>query len=143
MVAMWRSTSAAALVCLWTASTAYGPPLPTMSLDRLIEQLGHPEIAQREAAQKALRSLGDDAMAKLKEAATLHVNPEVRRRATIVMHAIDSGELLVMTGGAGYWLNRVLFTPDGKQAVATGGAVILYDLDTGKETKRYLELQFA
>src|SRR5436190_625962 len=41
--------------------------------------------------------------------------------------------------GLGYWLNRVAFTRDGKYAVAGGGGLILYDLETGKEVRRALE----
>jgi WD40 repeat protein len=45
----------------------------------------------------------------------------------------------------GYWINRVAFTPDGKQAVATGGGILVYDLDTNNKPRRVpeLELRFA
>ena len=42
--------------------------------------------------------------------------------------------------GGGYWLNRVRFSGDGKYAVAAGGGLILYDLDTGKEVRRVMEV---
>jgi hypothetical protein len=43
---------------------------------------------------------------------------------------VESRERLMITGPRrGYWLNRVAFTRDGKQAIAAGGAVIRYDLD--------------
>jgi WD40 repeat protein len=53
------------------------------------------------------------------------------------------GELRAIFGTRGYWLNRIALTPDGKQAVATGGAVMVYDLTTGKEIRRVLEVRGA
>jgi WD40 repeat protein len=53
------------------------------------------------------------------------------------------GEVRAILGTGGYWLNRIAITPDGKQAVATGGAVIVYDLKTGKEIRRVLEIRGA
>jgi WD40 repeat protein len=53
------------------------------------------------------------------------------------------GEVRAIPGTRGYWLNRIALTPDGKQAVATGGAVIVYDLTTGKEIRRLLEVRGA
>jgi WD40 repeat protein len=53
------------------------------------------------------------------------------------------GEVRAIVGTRGYWLNRIALTPDGKEAVATGGAVIVYDLKTGKEIRRVLEVRGA
>jgi WD40 repeat protein/tRNA A-37 threonylcarbamoyl transferase component Bud32 len=39
----------------------------------------------------------------------------------------------------GYWLNRVAFTADGRHALATGGGVLLFDLETGKQVYWILE----
>jgi WD40 repeat protein len=52
-------------------------------------------------------------------------------------------EVRRIPGQKGYWLNRIAFTPDGKRAVAAGGAVILYDLETGKELFRGFEVTGA
>jgi WD40 repeat protein len=52
-------------------------------------------------------------------------------------------EVRRIEGQKGYWLNRVAFTPDGRQAVAAGGAVIVYDLEKGKEVRRTHELTGA
>jgi WD40 repeat protein/Tfp pilus assembly protein PilF len=48
-----------------------------------------------------------------------------------------------LTTKPGYWINRVAFTPVGKQVVATGGGVFVYDLETRKLLQRVLERQFA
>jgi WD40 repeat protein len=40
----------------------------------------------------------------------------------------------------GYWFNRVQFSRDGKYAVTAGGALILIDIETGKEVGRVLEV---
>jgi WD40 repeat protein len=55
----------------------------------------------------------------------------------------QSKELLRFGTDRSFWLNRVAFTPDGRYALATGGAVILYDLQTGAEVRRTLELTYA
>jgi WD40 repeat protein len=121
----------------------FAAPLPAANYQGLIEQLGARELAKREEATRRLKLIGTPALPSLKEATCLHVSAEVRRRADLVIRAVEQGEMLVFGNGSNYWLNRVAFTPDGKHAVATGGAVILYDLATGREINRTLELNFA
>src|SRR5262249_6396697 len=72
---------------------------------------------------------------------------DVRLRALVVARAIRArgwGLIKAMGPGAsltappfggGYWLNRVAFSGDGQYAVVGGGALILYDLATGKEVR--------
>ena len=71
----------------------------------------------------------------------------MKLRAGLIVRAIENkgwGEVRTIVGPTrGYWLNRIAFTPDGKQAVAAGGAVIVYDLATGKEVRRVLERRGA
>jgi WD40 repeat protein len=120
-------------------------PAPA-GVDRLIEQLGHDDYRKREEASRRLAAVGEPALAALRQAAARHPDAEVKARAAALVAQIEKdlrGELLVFGSGASYWLNRVAFTPDGRQAVATGGAVILYDLAGGREVNRALELQFA
>jgi WD40 repeat protein len=119
----------------------------TAPIDQLIEQLGSDDPAKRQEADKQLRERGKPAEEALRKAARTHVDPDVRLRAFVLLRALsdaDWGEVRAITSEpSGYWLNRVVFTPDGKQALATGGAVIRYDLAQGKEIQRILELQFA
>jgi hypothetical protein len=116
------------------------------ALKKLIEQLGDDDFDKRQQASERLGRIGKPALKALEEAARDHVDPEVRSRAAELVRRIDRelrGELLVISGQPGYWLNRIAFTPDGKQAVATGGAVILYDLSSGREVRRCLEVGLA
>jgi WD40 repeat protein len=113
-------------------------------IDRFIDQLGDPDPSRRQDAAKGLASFGERAIAPLRAAAKGHAVPAVRNHAAMVLAAIERDLHLVIGNGAtGYWLNRVALTPDGKRVVATGGAVILYDPEAGKEIRRYLELNFA
>lgn len=131
------------LLLVLVAVPVRSAPLPAPLVHELIAQLGDPNVGKREEAARRLQFIGPSALAAVKEAAFLHSNPEVRRCAQPVLRSIERGEILVFGEPSGYWLNRVAFTPDGKYAVATGGAVIVYDLATGRELKRYLELNFA
>jgi WD40 repeat protein len=140
------------VVCAALSWGAAGAPAREAAPDaaeirRLIARLGSARYADREAAGKRLEAVGEPAWYALHRAAVGAEDLEVRRRAARLVQAI--GKRLFVEerrfGGpaAGYWLNRVAFTPDGRHAVATGGAVILYDLRTGQEVYRTLELQFA
>ena len=55
---------------------------------QLIDQLGHNEIAQRKAAQRALMELGSAAQAALQEAARASKSAEVRSRARTILGAV-------------------------------------------------------
>jgi hypothetical protein len=111
----------------------------------LVKQLGDRDAARRAAAARRLESIGEPALAALRQALGTHPDPDVRLRAALVARAIEWGmwgEVRRFGAGGGYWLNRILFTRDGR-AVAAGGAVIFYDLKTGKEVNRVLERPFA
>ena len=116
-------------------------------IDKLIEQLGDDDLARRRAASKRLEEIGTPALKKLRVAERKHSDPDVKLRAGLIVRAIENkgwGEVRTIVGPTrGYWLNRIAFTPDGKQAVAAGGAVIVYDLATGKEVRRVLERRGA
>jgi WD40 repeat protein len=113
----------------------------------LIRQLGHEKFAVREAASKELETIGEAAWQPLVKAARGAPDLETRRRAERLAHRIAKRLFVEVRhfGGpvAGYWLNRVAFTRDGRRAIATGGAVIAYDLESGREIYRVLELQYA
>jgi WD40 repeat protein len=112
----------------------------------LILQLSSRKYATREAATRELRALGEPAWYPLRKAAAASPDEEARRRARQLAQEIGQRlfvEVRRFGGQGGYWLNRVAFTPDGRRAVATGGAVIVYDLASSKELFRSLELSFA
>jgi len=118
----------------------------TSVIERLIKQLGSDDFTEREAASKRLESIGEPAWLAVRKAAQDSSDAEIRRRARWIANAIGRrcfGEIRHFGRGGGYWLNRVAFTSDGRRALATGGAVILFDLETGKEVYRVLEVQYA
>jgi WD40 repeat protein len=140
-----RSTClTAVLVALVLASSLVAAP---PDLEALIRQLDDAEYAKRQAAMKQLEEVGDAAVERLRQTLKGPGDPDVRLRAGLILRAIaDRGysELRVMQGKpGGYWLNRVVFTADGKQVIASGGAVIWYDAETGKEVRRALEVNGA
>lgn len=121
---------------------------------KLIEQLGDDDLTRRREASKRLEEIGTPALELLRKAEDGHRDPDVKLRAGLIVRAIEAkaraieakswGEVRALVGPTrGYWLNRVVFTTDGKYAIAAGGAVILYDLQTGKEIKRVLEVRGA
>jgi predicted NACHT family NTPase len=145
---MRRSVHLLALVLL----LAVGKALPhdeadAKAINKLIEQLGSDHAKERQAAAKQLEAIGESAVEALRKASKDHIDPDVRLRAAVLIAAINKGvyeEIRSIKGKTnGYWINRVAFTPDGKQAVAAGGAVIVYDLENSKELYRTLELQNA
>src|SRR5262249_33707189 len=97
-------------------------------VSKLIDRLGAGGFARRLATMQKLEDVGEPALELLQKASKEHRDPEVRARAKEVIKLITDklyGELKAMgSPGGGYWLNRVAFTPDGKQAVVSGGAVI-------------------
>jgi WD40 repeat protein len=147
-----RLLPALLLATLALASLAPGPPGRSPAASRLIERLGDEDADVRARAAKELEALGERALPALRKAARSDPDVDVRLRAALVVRAIEGknwgllrafgpgAPLKAAPFGLGYWLNRVAFTPDGKYAVACGGGLILYDLETGKEVKRVLEV---
>jgi WD40 repeat protein len=128
---------------LWVSNLRADPE--PAAVEKLIKQLGHDEFEKREEATRQLEKIGEPALEALRKART-SPDAEVRDRADVLVRRIERSlriEMLRFGAGGGYWLNRVAFTPDGKRAVATGGAVIWYDLETGGEINRVMELNFA
>jgi WD40 repeat protein len=116
------------------------------AVGKLIEQLGHDDYALRQEASRKLQEIGAAAVPELEKASRTHPDPDVRLRAALVVRAITQEvwqEVRRVEGQKGYWLNRIAFTPDGRHAVAAGGAVIVYDLEKGKEVRRVLEVTGA
>lgn len=138
-----RTVLGSCLLGLILGAVGVGAAVDSDEVGKWIEQLGDDDLAKRRAASKRLEEIGSPALAKLRDAERNHSDPDVKLRAGLIVRAIENkgwGEVRVIIGPArGYWLNRIAFTPDGKQAVAAGGAVIVYDLKTGKEVRRVLE----
>jgi WD40 repeat protein len=131
---------------------AAAPAVPTSPVvGKLIDQLGSDDEDTRKAAEKKLEGLGEDVLPVLHQAAKKHADIDVRLRALVLarairgkhwglIKAIGPGAEVNQVGAHGYWLNRVRFSRDGKHAIAAGGALILFEIATGKEVGRVLEV---
>jgi WD40 repeat protein len=144
------------ILLLWpVANTAWGaapPGRPSPQVLELIEQLGDEQVSVRRRAMQKLEALDEDVLGVVRGLARRHPDVDVRLRLLVVARAIQSrhwglvkamglgAALTASPWGGGYWLNRVKFSRDGRYAVAAGGALILYDLATGKEVRRVLEI---
>src|SRR5262249_6757998 len=64
----------------------------------------------------------------------------IRSRHWGLLRAFGGGADVTEVGSHGYWFNRVRFSRDGKHAVVAGGALILFEIGTGKEVGRVMEV---
>src|SRR5947209_7495756 len=64
------------------------PPDPG-GINRLIRLLGSPQFAEREAATRALDKAGEPALSALRKAAGSDKDPEIRRRAAMLVERIE------------------------------------------------------
>jgi WD40 repeat protein len=142
-----------ALGAFLTVGFAAAPPAPLPAeIKKLVEQLGDDDADVRKAAMKKLEAVDDVLLPALREAAGSHADVDVRLRLLVVARALQErhwglvkamgigATLKASPWGGGYWLNRVRFSGDGKYAVGAGGALILYDLATGNEVRRVMEV---
>lgn len=137
-------------VLLLAALPAVAAAQAAPAVQKLIEQLGDDEPEVRKRAVARLESLDEEAVPALRVASKDHPDPDVRLRALTLLRAIRAkhfGPVKAIGPGAeiknplgGYWLNRVRFSKDGKYALAAGGGLILYEIATGKEVARALEV---
>ena len=106
----------------------------------LIKELGDDAFEKREAADKRLAEIGERALQLLEKAAKDDPDAEVRQRAqqlarNVTLAFFKQVNLFKGHGAAGKpWVTRVAVTPDGSQAVSSGGdGLRLWDLKAGKE----------
>lgn len=111
----------------------------------LVEQLGDPDFARREAADEELNAAGVSAWYRLHRAAATHPNPEVTTRARRLAQAIARREFGEVRRFRHHCkeIMCVLFIPDGRQAVTAGGGVITFDLETGREVSRTMMRDYS
>jgi WD40 repeat protein len=130
-----------AVLSFATALPADGPPKTPSPADikKLIDQLGDDDFDVRKEASKKLETLGEPALASLRDAAKSATDADVRLRAAVLASAIHKklfGEIFTLTGHQG-WVYRVIVLPGGKQAISSGDFLRVWDLQTGKELRRF------
>jgi WD40 repeat protein len=120
------------------------------AIQRLIAQLGSDRFAQREAASRRLKVIGEPAISALDKAATTSEDPEVRRRAEQLLQAISR---LLFSNARQVrriaWQDNfqnipvhiyyTAFSPDGRSYLAGGdiSQVRLWDVATGKLLREF------
>ncbi len=155
----WLILAVLASLPTWVLVPAARPDAP--QIDRLIQELGSPKFAERQAAAKALEDIGEPTVEALRTAAAKSNDAEVRRRALQVLKAIEDRvcvEVRRFQGHTGQ-VACVAFSPDGKRALSGAAkrqysihasrekkketlqkednTVRLWDVDTGKELRRF------
>ncbi len=134
------------LACLHAAP----PSAPPAEWLALVERLADDDAGARRKAREALSGLDEDAIPFLYRCIRPGTDVDARLALYAAAGAIRErhwGLIRAMGPGAalthvthGYWFNRVRFTPDGRHAVVAGGAIMLFDLATGKEVRRVMEV---
>src|SRR5262249_34837141 len=78
------------VACLCAAAFAAAPPakVPAEWL-KLIDQLGHDDLAARKQAEKKLAEQGEDVLPPLRPACRRHKDPDVRLRASLLVAAME------------------------------------------------------
>jgi hypothetical protein len=122
----------ALLACLPTSAN---PPADE-DLRRLVANLGNRAFVQRERAMQALETIGEPALAILRDSAELHPSVEVRRRAAILVGRIEDkiyGEIDRLDGHPPGHKMQLKLSRDGKTLlVSSYRDVYAWDLEARK-----------
>jgi WD40 repeat protein len=130
---------AGVLVVSFSAWAAEKKAPSPQEVQKLIGRLGDDDPAVRKESAAALEALGESVLPALEEVAKKAGDADVRLRAAVAASAIRKklyGPLRTFTGHNG-WVFRVVMLPGGKQAVSSGDYLRVWDLETGKELRRF------
>jgi WD40 repeat protein len=134
------------LFALLTASLATGVPTQatppdTSEIERLIEQLGSPNFAEREAAAKRLNDMGESALDSLRKAAAGSKDAEIRRQSLSLVKTIEDHIYTEVRRFEGHTakVTCIAFSPDGKRALSGSEdkTLRLWEVQSGKELRRF------
>src|SRR5262245_6531410 len=115
-----------------------GPAKSPADIERLIKQLGSDDFNEREAASKALETVGDPALEALRKAAAGNPDAEIRHRAERAIHVIEGSWELRRFKGPIESFRCVDLSPDGRRALVAGTRTMhLLDAETGRELRRF------
>jgi WD40 repeat protein len=116
------------------------PAADEKTIRNLIKRLGDNSFEVREKADEQLQAIGEVALELLRQAAKADPDLEIRNRADKIVRAITTGMFREVRRFEGHndfqrpWLNRVVVTPDGKQAITVGAdGLRVWDLEDGKQ----------
>jgi WD40 repeat protein len=115
------------------------PPGVSAEVRKLIAHLGDDDQDTRTAAAKKLEALGEEVLPALRQAARDHPDVDARLRAAVVAATIEKqlfGEIRCFKGH-NWWVFRVVVTPDSKHVISSGDFLRIWELDTGKEIRRF------
>jgi WD40 repeat protein len=133
------------LVCLFAgvgvvlSFAAAPPPGVPAEVKKLIEQIGDDDAEVRQAAAKKLEALGEEVLLPLRRASKSHPDVDARLRAGVIAAAIEKklyGEVRCYKGHTG-WVYRLVVTADGKYIISSGDHLRVWELDTGKELRKF------
>jgi WD40 repeat protein len=132
-------------VCLFStwlvvfSFAAAPPPGVPAEARKLIDDLGDEDADTRKAAAKKLEGMEESVLPALRAAAKKHPDVDVRLRAAVVAAAIEKrlyGEIRCFKGHVG-WVYRLVITPDGKHIISSGDYLRVWELETGKEVRKF------
>jgi WD40 repeat protein len=130
-----------AATVLFAGSLAPAADPTPAEIHRLIDKLGSPKFADREAASQALTAVGELALEALRKAAN-NPDPEIRVRVAALISAIERqyGEVLCFEGHDKE-VGKVVFMPGGRRALSGSGhygdEAILWDVESCNERTRF------
>jgi hypothetical protein len=137
----WRLLLAVLTALFATRVPTQTTPPDTSEIQRLIEQLGSPNFAEREATAKRLNAIGESALDSLRKAAAGSKDAEIRRQSDSLVKTIEDHIYTEVRRFEGHVAKVacIAFSSDGKRALSGSEdkTVRLWEVPNGKELRRF------